>query len=94
MNRKELITEVYEGLSQSEPKYTIEAIIKMVEATVIDALKRGEPVELKGFGKFSVSKRAARTGRNPATGENIQIPPTVVPTFKFGKPIKDAVKNS
>lgn len=64
--------------------------------TILDemtkALSKGEQVVLTGFGTFRVTKRAARTGRNPKTGETIQIPAGKVPRFKAGKGLKDAVK--
>ena len=64
--------------------------------TILDeignALKKGEKVTLTGFGTFSVSRRKARTGRNPATGATIKIPAKTVPKFKAGKALKDTVK--
>jgi DNA-binding protein HU-beta len=60
-------------------------------AAVTKALKKGDTVTLVGFGTFSVRKRAARTGRNPRTGENIKIKASKNPTFKAGKALKDAV---
>ena len=62
----------------------------MVEA-VADSLKKGDSVSLVGFGTFTVKDRAARTGRNPQTGEPIQISAARVPSFKAGKALKDAV---
>ena len=55
------------------------------------ALKDGDKVQLVGFGSFEVKKRAARVGRNPKTKESIEIPASVVPVFKAGKALKDAV---
>ncbi len=64
--------------------------------TILDeiakALTRGQEVVLTGFGKFSISKRKARTGRNPQTGKEIKIPAAKVPKFKAGKALKDMVK--
>jgi len=62
----------------------------MVDA-VVSALKKGEPVSLVGFGTFAVRERAARSGRNPKTGETITIAASRVPGFKAGKALKDAV---
>ena len=59
--------------------------------TIADALKSGDQVSLVGFGTFQVKDRAARTGRNPQTGETIQIKASKVPGFKAGKALKDAV---
>ena len=59
--------------------------------TVTDALKKGDQVTLVGFGTFEVRERSARTGRNPQTGETIQIAASKAPTFKAGKALKDAV---
>ena len=59
--------------------------------SVANALKKGEKVQLVGFGSFGTVKRAARTGRNPQTGATVQIPASVAPKFKAGKALKDAV---
>ena len=59
--------------------------------SVTKALKKGDKVSLVGFGTFSVAKRAAREGRNPATGQKIKIPAANVPKFKSGKKLRDAV---
>jgi len=66
------------------------ALDSMIEA-VTDALKSGDQVALVGFGTFSVRERSARTGRNPQTGQTIQIAAAKVPAFKAGKALKDAV---
>jgi len=66
------------------------ALDSMVEA-ITDALKKGDQVKLIGFGTFAVKERAARTGRNPQTGETIKIEAAKVPGFKAGKALKDAV---
>ena len=60
-------------------------------AAITDALQKGDTVALSGFGTFVVKARAARTGRNPRTGEAIEIPASKVPSFKAGKALKDAV---
>ena len=60
--------------------------------TITTSLENGEKVEILGFGAFSVSERAARKGRNPQTGEEIEIAASKAPTFKAGKNLKDAVK--
>lgn len=67
------------------------AVDAMIDA-ISQALAAGKKVTLTGFGTFMVSQRAARTGRNPKTGETISIPAMKVPRFKAGKALKDAVK--
>ena len=89
MNRAELIEEVTKVTSTK--KEADEAISAMLVA-IKKALKKGESVTLVGFGTFSVSKRKARKGRNPQTGEAIKIAAKKVPVFKAGKGLKDAVK--
>jgi nucleoid DNA-binding protein len=89
MNRAELIEEVAKVTSTK--KEADEAISAMLVA-IKKALKKGESVTLVGFGTFSVSKRKARKGRNPQTGEAIKIAAKKVPVFKAGKGLKDAVK--
>lgn len=89
MNRAELIDEVAKVTSTK--KEADESISAML-AAIKKALKKGESVTLVGFGTFSVSKRKARKGRNPQTGEVIKIAAKKVPVFKAGKGLKDAVK--
>lgn len=89
MNKSELIEAI--AASADIPKAAASrALDAMVEA-VADSLKKGDSVSLVGFGTFSVKDRAARTGRNPQTGEPIQISAARVPSFKAGKALKDAV---
>jgi DNA-binding protein HU-beta len=89
MNKAELIDAVAAaaGLSKADAARSVEAVM----GNVSGALRRGEQVSLVGFGTFSVKHRAARAGRNPKTGETIQIKATNVPGFKAGKALKDAV---
>jgi nucleoid DNA-binding protein len=89
MNRAELIEEVAKVTSTK--KEADEAISAML-AAIKKALKKGESVTLVGFGTFSVSKRKARKGRNPQTGEAIKIAAKKVPVFKAGKGLKDSVR--
>lgn len=89
MNRAELIEEVAKVTSTK--KEADESISAML-AAIKKALKKGESVTLVGFGTFSVSKRKARKGRNPQTGEVIKIAAKKVPVFKAGKGLKDSVK--
>ena len=89
MNKGDLIDVVADnaGLSKADATRAIDEVVK----AVTKALKKGDQVSLVGFGTFSVKKRAARTGRNPRTGETIQIKASKVPGFKAGKALKDAV---
>jgi integration host factor subunit beta len=66
----------------------VENIVNAILDTIADALARGDRVELRGFGAFSVKKRDARTGRNPRTGESVSISQKVVPVFKTGKEMR------
>lgn len=89
MNKSELINHI--AVSAGITKTQATAALQAVETGVIDTLANGGQVVLTGFGTFKVTDRAARTGRNPKTGEEIQIAATKVPTFKAGKGFKDAV---
>ena len=75
------------GVSKSDAGKALDATI----ASITEALKKGGTVTLVGFGTFSVKERAARTGRNPKTGEELQIKASKVPSFKPGKGLKDSV---
>lgn len=84
-----------DAIQQSAGLETKASAVRAVEAvfeTIEKTLGRGEDVAISGFGTFRVTRRAARQGRNPATGATIQIPASVVPKFKAGKGLKDAVK--
>ena len=89
MNKNELIDEIAttSGLSKADATRALNASIDTITAQ----LKNGEQVVLPGFGTFSISNRAARTGRNPQTGEPIEIKASRVAKFKAGKTLKDAV---
>ena len=89
MNKSELIKHIATtaSLTQDQAKAALQA----VETAVIDTLANGGEVTLIGFGTFKVTDRAARTGRNPKTGEEIQIAASKVPTFKAGKAFKQAM---
>lgn len=76
------------GLTKKDATAAVEALFEVVTET----LAEGERVQVIGFGSFEVRDRAARKGRNPQTGEELQIPATKVPAFKAGKGLKDAVK--
>ena len=89
MTKTEFIDEVAEraGLSKKDASAAVDAVLETIEG----ALKRGSDVTFSGFGKFSVSARSAREGRNPATGEKINIAASKVPKFTAGAALKKAV---
>ena len=89
MNKSELIEAIAASADISKAAAS-RALDAMVES-VTESLKQGDTVSLVGFGTFSVKERAARTGRNPQTGEPIQISAAKVPSFKAGKALKDSV---
>ena len=90
MNKTELIAAIAKeaGISKKAAEDALKAFINVVGKT----LKKGGKVQLVGFGTFEVSKRSARTGRNPQTGETIKIKAAKTPKFKAGKALKDLVK--
>ncbi len=89
MNKTELVDAIADSadLSKAAASKALDAVIN----SITDALKKGEQVSLVGFGTFVVKDRAARTGRNPRTGDPIEIAAAKVPGFKAGKALKDAV---
>ncbi|MCI6756859.1 MAG: HU family DNA-binding protein [Firmicutes bacterium] len=89
MNKTELISAVAEkaGLSKKDSEAAVKALVE----TVTEELKKGEKVQLVGFGTFEVSERAAREGRNPQTGKVMKIKASKAPKFKAGKALKDAI---
>ncbi len=88
VNKSELIDQIAENadISKAAAGRALDALIE----TVTETLKKGEQVTLVGFGSFLVRERAARAGRNPKTGEAIEISAAKVPAFKAGKALKDA----
>lgn len=90
MNKTEFIEAVAKTakLSKAAAADAVNAVLEVVAKT----LKKGDAVQLTGFGTFAVAKRAARTGRNPATGKTIKIAATKAPKFKAGALLKKAVK--
>lgn len=89
MNKAELVTAIADRAELS--KKDAEAALKAFTDVVADELKKGEKIQLVGFGTFEVSERAARTGRNPQTGAEMEIPASKAPRFKAGKALKDLV---
>ncbi len=90
MNKSELIDAIADASDLSKADAT-RALSGLIDS-VTGALKKGDTVSLIGFGTFSVKERAARQGRNPQTGETIQIKAAKIPAFKAGKGLKDAIK--
>lgn len=89
MNKQDLVSKVAASADMSKQKAAsaVDAVIEAIKGS----LETGEDVRLVGFGTFSVSDRAATTGRNPRTGEPIKIPASKQPKFKAGKELKEAV---
>ena len=88
MNKTELITAIAESadISKKDSEKALKAFVDVTEE-----LKKGEKVQLVGFGTFEVSERAAREGRNPQTGKTMKIEACKAPKFKAGKALKDAI---
>lgn len=91
MNKSELIAEV--AAKAELTKKDAEAAVNAVVASITDELKKGEKVQLVGFGTFEVRQRGARTGRDPRTNKEIKIPASKAPAFKAGKALKDTVND-
>ena len=89
MNKTELVAAIAEQAEIS--KKDAEKALKAFTETVAEQLKAGDKIQLVGFGTFEVAERAARTGKNPQTGEAIKIPASKAPKFKAGKALKDVV---
>ena len=90
MNKTELVEAIAKtaGLTKADANRAVRAAIEVITK----ALKKGDAVQITGFGTFAVAKRAARKGRNPATGKEIKIPASKAPKFKAGALLKKAVK--
>lgn len=89
MNKSELIAEV--ALKVELTKKDADAAVNAVIDAITDSLKKGDKVQLVGFGTFEVRERGARTGRDPRTNKEIKIPASKAPAFKAGKALKDTV---
>ena len=89
MNKDDLISKVASsiGISKSEAAKSVDAVF----SSITNSLKGGNEVRLVGFGTFLITNRAATTGRNPRTGESIEIPAKKVPKFRAGKALKETV---
>jgi DNA-binding protein HU-beta len=92
MNKAELVEALSErGLSKKDAKVAIDALFGTDDGIISDALKRGDSVQITGFGKFEARQREGRTGRNPRTGKPVEIAPSIAPRFSAGKSFRDAL---
>lgn len=90
MNKADLATKVHQVLGGT--KVQSEEVVETIVNSIVDALKNGDEVSIAGLGIFSTKMRPARMGRNPRTGESIQVPAMRVPKFRAAKALKEAVK--
>ncbi len=96
MNKTELIDRLAEvtSLSKADAGRAVDALFDVDKGIIVGALKKSTKVQITGFGTFETRRRGPRMGRNPRTGERIQIPASVSPAFRAGKGLKDGVKPS
>lgn len=94
MNKSELVQALSDrtDLSRADATKAVEALFSPDDGLITETLKRGDRVQITGFGTFETKERKARTGRNPRTGREIRIGPTVSATFRPGKALKDSVR--
>jgi DNA-binding protein HU-beta len=94
MNKSEMVQVLAEraGLSRADAARAVETVFDPEAGVIAEALRQGERVQISGFGTFEAKQRKARTGRNPRTGTEIRIGPTVSASFRPGKALKDAVR--
>lgn len=92
MTKAELVEEVARVASLT--KKHAEVIVDTVFQSIVEALHRGEKIELRGFGSFRLRRRESRRGRNPKTGDKVDVPPKQVPYFKPGKELKDLINKA
>lgn len=90
MNKSAIVDAVHEKLGGT--KVAAEEVVDTVINSIVNTMKKGGEVSIAGLGIFSVKQRAARTARNPKTGESIQVPAMKVPKFRAAKGLKDAVR--
>ena len=93
INKKELI-EIIANEQDQLPYKDIELSVKTIIESMIDSLTKGKRIEIRGFGSFSLRYRKSRVGRNPKSGESVNIDERYVPHFKPGKDLKERVKTS
>jgi integration host factor subunit beta len=89
MTKAELVEEVSEKTGL--PKKQAEIVVNTVFESIVETLKTGEKIELRGFGSFRLRQREPRKGRNPKTGDKVDVPPKKVPYFKPGKELKELI---
>jgi len=87
LTKAELVEEVARATQLT--KKQAEEIVNTVFRTIVDSLRSGRKIELRGFGSFRIRNRGARIGRNPKTGEKVEVPPKRIPYFKPGKELKE-----
>jgi len=87
MTKAELVEEVA-GMTQLTKKHA-EIVVSTVFESIVDSLRAGEKIELRGFGSFRLRSRGARVGRNPKTGDQVEVPAKQIPYFKPGKELKE-----
>jgi integration host factor subunit beta len=92
MTKAELVDEVSRAIQVT--KKQAEAIVNVVFDSIVDSLRSGEKIELRGFGSFRLRSRKSRTGRNPKTGEKVEVPSKKIPYFKPGKELKELINDS
>ncbi|WP_257351303.1 HU family DNA-binding protein [Pseudalkalibacillus decolorationis] len=90
MNKNDLINNIAEKSGMT--KKDVETVVNGVLSEITDTLKEGNKVQFVGFGTFETRERSSRSGRNPQTGETIDIPASTVPAFRAGNKLKEAVK--
>tara|TARA_B110000014_G_scaffold17439_1_gene11442 strand:+ start:117 stop:404 length:288 start_codon:yes stop_codon:yes gene_type:complete len=93
INKKELI-EIIANEQDQLPYKDIELSVKTIIESMVDSLRKGKRIEIRGFGSFSLRYRKSRIGRNPKSGESVNIDERYVPHFKPGKDLKERVKTS
>jgi integration host factor subunit beta len=91
MTKAELVEEV--ARTTQLTKKHAEIIVNTVFDSIVDSLKGGEKIELRGFGSFRIRHRGARTGRNPKTGDKVSVPPKRIPYFKPGKELRELLND-
>jgi integration host factor subunit beta len=89
MTKAELVDEVARAVQLT--KKQAETIVNIVFDSIVDSLRNGEKIELRGFGSFRLRSRKSRTGRNPKTGEKVEVPSKKIPYFKPGKELKELI---
>ena len=91
MTKAELVEKVADSTQLT--KRHAELIVNTVFDSIVESLKEGEKIELRGFGSFRIRHRGPRTGRNPKTGEKVEVPSKRIPYFKPGKELKELLNN-